>query len=111
MIRTRSLAIATFAFGLGIGGATIATAACTPDATPSPSTTVAPAPAGLYDPNVDIKRPVSEDDPSWDCRTMGNQMCGTKIDPTPNNGKDDGIWYTVTFDDAGKPNGVMIQNP
>lgn len=43
-----------------------------------------------------IKRemPISEDDPRWDCRTMGNHTCGVEIE---------GTWYVVEFDDAGEP--------
>lgn len=31
---------------------------------------------------------IDEDDPRWDCRTMGNLMCGVLIH---------GTWYVVTF--------------
>lgn len=37
---------------------------------------------------------IHEDDPRWDCRTMGNRTCGVQIEDA---------WYVVTFDDAGKP--------
>ncbi len=36
---------------------------------------------------------ISEDDPRWDCRTMGNLTCGVEIM---------GTWYTVTFE-CGEP--------
>lgn len=38
----------------------------------------------------------SEDDPDWDCRTMGNRTCGVEIE---------GTWYLVTFEN-GVPVGV-----
>lgn len=42
---------------------------------------------------------VEEDDPRWDCRTMGNFQCGVQIQ---------GEWYVVTFED-GEPAGVAKQ--
>ncbi len=43
-----------------------------------------------------IVLPISEDDPRWDCRTMGNLTCGVEIK---------GAWYDITFVD-GEPVGV-----
>lgn len=34
---------------------------------------------------------VEEDDPRWDCRTMGNQACGVQVM---------GKWYVVQFEDG-----------
>lgn len=34
---------------------------------------------------------IYEDDPRWDCRTMGNQSCGVEIG---------GLWYIVVFEDG-----------
>lgn len=42
---------------------------------------------------------IEEDDPRWDCRTMGNFQCGVQIQ---------GEWYVVTFED-GEPAGVAKQ--
>lgn len=42
---------------------------------------------------------IEEDDPRWDCRTMGNFQCGVQIQ---------GEWYVVTFED-GEPVGVAKQ--
>lgn len=38
--------------------------------------TVAIAFSSLLAASPAIASPVTEDDPSWDCRTMGNQICG-----------------------------------
>ena len=43
---------------------------------------------------------INEDDPRWDCRTMGNRQCGVKIE---------GAWYVVTFDAKGKPKSVRVR--
>lgn len=43
--------------------------------------------------------PIEEDDPRWDCRTMGNGGCGVEIE---------GQWYVVQFDvTTGLPQYVM----
>lgn len=42
---------------------------------------------------------IDDDDPRWDCRTMGNFQCGVQIQ---------GEWYVVTFED-GEPAGVAKQ--
>lgn len=40
---------------------------------------------------VVLDQPLTEDDPGWDCRTMGNLTCGVEIN---------GETYLVTFDDG-----------
>jgi hypothetical protein len=37
---------------------------------------------------------IHEDDPRWDCRTMGNHTCGVMIE---------GQWYLVKFTHRGYP--------
>jgi len=55
--------------------------------TPVPVVEVQPAPA-------ESPAPIQEDDPGWDCRTMGNLSCGVEVE---------GEWYVITFDAKGKP--------
>ncbi len=50
----------------------------------------------LTDP-VAVQPIITEDDPRWDCRTMGNHQCGVEVE---------GTWYVITFDGAGHPIGV-----
>lgn len=56
--------------------------------------TVAPTPVPVPAPSPTTV--IQEDDPNWDCRTMGNQICGVQIQ---------GDWYNVQFHD-GSPIGV-----
>lgn len=43
---------------------------------------------------------ITEDDPRWDCRTMGNHQCGVEIE---------GTWYVVSFE-AGQPVSVNLRD-
>jgi hypothetical protein len=43
---------------------------------------------------------ISEDDPRWDCRTMGNRQCGVRVE---------GTWYVIAFDRSGKPVSVRTR--
>jgi hypothetical protein len=43
---------------------------------------------------------VQEDDPNWDCRFNGNQMCGVEIM---------GVWYVIQFED-GSPLSVTLRD-
>jgi hypothetical protein len=47
---------------------------------------------------------ITEDSPQWDCRTMGNHVCGTAgpVEEEP-------VW--VMFDNRGMPVGAMVQVP
>lgn len=44
---------------------------------------------------------IQEDDPRWDCRTMGNHACGVEIQ---------GERYVVTFGDDAEPLSVVRLN-
>ena len=94
-----------------------ATAPATPEpsptVTPTPEPTLEPAPPtetpreGEYQeavpwvPGAPFTSPVAprEDEPGFDCRIHGNQMCGVLIEDT---------WYVVTFRD-GLPASVTIR--
>jgi len=67
--------IATFIAGIVL---VVVTGACLPDNTPEP--TKAP-----------VSQPKQEDDPDWDCRFDGNQMCGVTIM---------GVDYVIQFEDG-----------
>lgn len=47
-----------------------------------------------------VEEVIYEDDPRFDCRTMGNRQCGTQIE---------GTWYVVTFDAGGAPLSVRVR--
>ena len=61
---------------------------------------VAPAPVVEVDQPVTQPELIQEDDPRWDCRTMGNRACGVEIQ---------GAWYVVQFDDAGLPESIVLR--
>lgn len=46
-----------------------------------------------------VPSPIQEDDPAFDCRTMGNESCGVWIEDT---------WYIITFKD-GEPSGAHVR--
>lgn len=54
---------------------------------------VIPAPLPLV---VEDAPVIQEDDPNWDCRFDGNEMCGVEIH---------GVWYVIQFRD-GSPESV-----
>lgn len=74
------------AIGLILGVAITLTVAANCDTIPEPTpTSTTPA-----------TPTIQEDDPNWDCSTMGNYQCGVQL---PN-----GNWYVITFDPAtGEP--------
>ncbi len=53
---------------LALGLAILVGCAVAPDPAPVAPTTTAPAPVALQ-----------EDDPGWDCQTMGNEQCGPEV--------------------------------
>jgi len=59
--------------------------------TPTPDPTPAPVPAAEPTTEPEV---VQEDDPRWDCRSMGNRTCGVTMG---------GADYLITFDEAGDP--------
>lgn len=77
--------------------------ASVPITPPAPTPTPDPAPptpeASIGTP-VTIEAPViTEDDPRWDCRTMGNLQCGVEVN---------GTWYVITFADT-QPVSVRVR--
>jgi len=76
--------IASFIAGVALVGGT---AACLPDdsATP-PAATSTPSPSSAPAEHI-----LQEDDPNWDCRFDGNQMCGVTIM---------GVDYVIQFEDG-----------
>ena len=70
------------------------TEAPAPEPTEPPATT--PQPADEPSPADAV---IEEDDPRWDCRTMGNRICGTDIA---------GTRYLVEFDEDGQPIAVRL---
>lgn len=53
------------------------------------------APSAMTTPTTTVQTTIAEDDPAWDCRTMGNRVCGP-FTPTPGcwdeHGKLVGLW-------------------
>lgn len=85
-MRTRNVGRAAAAGKLAVLGGLITLAAVTPYepsvANAAPATVSA---ASIPDVTVAIpdgvRAPVQEDDPRWDCRTMGNRVCGRPLPP------------------------------
>lgn len=65
---------------------------CTPGALCDDTVQETPAPAPEATPTTPPAPPadevIYEDDPRWDCTTMGNRICGTDIN---------GTWYLLDF--------------
>jgi hypothetical protein len=78
MTNNTLLKMTALGFGLALGAGALTAASCIPDPepTPTPSTQIA-------EPVVTDDSPIiQEDDPRWDCRTMGNLQCGVEVKGT-----------------------------
>ncbi|AGT12798.1 hypothetical protein PHELEMICH_61 [Mycobacterium phage Phelemich] len=91
MITSNAERIVIFAAGAFIGvalGMPLGLAVATPKETSAPS-------SAYTTPTTVVQTTINEDDPAWDCRTMGNRVCGP-LTPTPGcwdeHGKLVGIW-------------------
>jgi hypothetical protein len=70
--RTRAAAVLAGLLALLFLAGAATVSAVRADATPHPATTVT---VTVGDSNGDDR--IDEDEPGWDCRTMGNRVCGT----------------------------------
>lgn len=73
----------TFGAGLALGVGLLVAAAPSPDVveTPEPDAVVAEtieSPEPVVEETPEAER-IEEDDPRWDCRTMGNKTCGPEV--------------------------------
>ena len=71
--------------------------ACSVAPSPEP---VVPTPSPTASVPYDAPGTIYEDDPQWDCRSMGNQICGVEIK---------GDWYLIGFNN-GEPTGSVVKN-